>query len=348
MSNMTEKNAPPRAARSAARHRTTDLPSTDITSRVSPELPRGGVFTVPVQADAPPEHLFRQLVAAYLNGADEFVIVAPDGLDDATRRLAHTFADRTAASETLAEDDQVLVLRDASDGPDVALPMLLNRMQRAVRTMQETAGGFLEATHGVDPSGLAEADDDVDRLAWLVERTLALRLAQGQGDDGPWVPDPISPLLLARALERIADHAVVLGEHAAHLSECDLPIAVRTALQAYHRQALEYLDEAFAVSASPDVQRANDLLDTAEALHAAHRTLTESFLVRNGSAGLSPLASAGLGLVLQSIDRTVAYAEDIVEVGLDRAVGAQLLLGRVSPGLLPAAPDDERPPHASA
>jgi len=345
---MSEKKRAPTAARPAVPDVPTDPQFREITPRVPGESARGGVYTVPVHGDVPPEHLFRQLVAAYLNGADEFVIVSPEGLDEATRQLAHTFADRTATSETIAEDDQVLVLRDASEGADVALPRLLERMQRSVRSMQETAGGYLEATGGVDPAPLSEADDEVDRAAWLVERTVALRLERGRADDGPWAPDPISPLLLARSLERIADHAVVLGEQAARLSECTIPASVRSALRAYHRQALEYLDDAFQVSAAPDVPRANDLLDTAEALHAAHRTLTESFLVRNGSAGLTPLASACLGLVLQSIDRTVAYAEDIVEVGLDRAVATQLLIGRVSPGFLASGSEDGLPSDTSA
>ncbi|HXQ93804.1 MAG TPA: PhoU domain-containing protein [Thermoplasmata archaeon] len=303
-----------------------ELPDGSLLLRPAIEAARPATFTVPASSDRSGEHLFRELVAAYLGGATTFTIVEPGGLRPETRQVALAFAERTGTPRIVSEDTEVLVLEERSDGTAAPLPELLRRMYRTVREIQESAGGFLDGTGGADPSRLIARDDEVDRQAWLVERTLVHRL-----DRDPTVapertarPDPISPILIARALERTADHAVVLGEHAARLSECSIPASVRSSLRTYHRQALEYLDSAFAVTEAPDVRRANELLDTGAALHAAHRSLTESFLVHGTASDLSPLASADLGLVLQSIDRTVAYSEDLVEVGLDRAVATQL------------------------
>ncbi|MCI4367578.1 MAG: hypothetical protein L3K08_07490, partial [Thermoplasmata archaeon] len=84
----------------------------------------------------------------------------------------------------------------------------------------------------------------VDRQAWRVERSLVLEAERGTPSERSVPADPISPILIARALERAADHAVVLGEHAARLSDCSIPDAVRASLRSYHRQALEYLESA--------------------------------------------------------------------------------------------------------
>jgi phosphate uptake regulator len=282
--------------------------------------------TIPVPLDTPPEHLFRQLVAAYLGGATEVLLVEPGGITAETRGIARTFGRRTVQPEIVSDDGDLLVLRDISAGRDLALPLLLRRMFQLVHEMQSTAGGFLDPRTPADLGGLAQRDDEVDRQAWLVERTLVLRLDPrrlGEGDPTPR-HDPLSPLLLARALERVGDHAVVLGENAARLAECPVPDAVTSALRAYHRQALGYLASAYEATEHPEVDRANDLIDTGEALLAAHATLIESFLVRDGAPELSPLASASLGLVLQSIDRTAAYAQDIAQVALDRAIAARI------------------------
>ncbi len=316
--------------------------------------PDGGkdTCTIPVPPNTPPEHLFRQLVAAYLGGSTEVVLVEPGGITSETRSMARMFGRRAVQPEVVSDEGDVLVLRDISAGPDLALPLLLRRMFQLVHEMQKTAGGFLDTSRHADLGSLSQRDDEVDRQAWLVERTLVLRLDPrrlGEGDPTPR-HDPLSPLLLARALERVGDHAVILGENAARLAECPVPEAMTSALRAYHRQALEYLASAFEVTEHPEVDRANDLIDTGEALLAAHATLTESFLVRDGAPELSPLASACLGLVLQSIDRTAAYAQDIAQVGLDRAIAARIERTRDEEPRDPAtaAPRASVPPATAA
>ncbi len=310
-----------------------ELPDGSLLLRPALESSRAAAFTVPASSDRSDEHLFRELVAAYLGGATTFTIVEPDGLRPETRQVALTFSERTGGPQIVSEDDRVLVLEERTDGASAPLAELLHRMYRTVREIQERAGGFLDSPGEGDPAQLVARDDEVDRQAWLVERTLVLRLDRDPtGTPEPTTrPDPISPILIARALERTADHAVVLGEHAARLGQCSVPDAVRSSLRSFHRQALEYLDSAFGVTESPEVRRATELLDTGAALHATHRSLSESFLVHGNASDLSPLASADLGLVLQSIDRTVAYAEDLVEVGLDRAVATQLADGALRP-----------------
>lgn len=302
------------------------LPDGALLLRAPETAPARDTITIPVLPGASPEHLFRQLIAAYLAGASEFVLVEPNGITSETRSIARTFGRRTVQPEIVSDEGEILILRDVTAGPDLALPLLLRRMFQLVYEMQRSAGEFLNASAMAPSGALAIRDDEVDRQAWLVERTLVLRLDPErlveQAPSGG--RDPVSPLLLARSLERVGDHAVVLGDNAARLSECPVPDSVRSALQAYHLQALEYLRCAFEVAEFPDVERANDLIDLGEALLSAHITLTESFLVRGADPDLTPLASACLGLVLQSIDRTAAYAQDIAQVGLDRAISARI------------------------
>lgn len=292
---------------------------------------------VEVTPEAPLEHVFRQLVAAYLAGAEEFVLLERGGLHPATLELARTFARRTARPEIVAEGRERLVLRNAPEGGAPSLLEELRRMYRFVTGLEETVGEYLAATESVDPTTLARRDDDVDRQAWLVERRLGRTVVGASASLDP-VPQT---LLLARALERIGDHAVTIGSCAAQLSERPVPDGVRAALRAYHQQAVDYLHDAFEVAEAPDVVRANELLDLGDALHAAHATLTESLLVR--ATSLSPVAAASVGLLLQSIDRTAAYAQDIAQVGLDRAIATRIALGSAAVEGRPAPPTASAP-----
>jgi len=305
-------------------------PRSDTTSRRVSETPilHGRTCTVDASADVPLEHVFRQLVAAYLAGADEFVVAEQGGLRPATRELVRTFTRRTSGPEVVAEAKDRVTLQIAPDRSRGPLSHELRQMYDLVARSQETAGTYLTGVEPLHAADLALGDDAIDRHAWLIERTLnGPPGAQRPAEPKALAVDPIQVLLLTRALERVADHAVTLGTCAAQLSDCAVPVGVLSSLQTHHRQVVDHLRHAYEVSEIPDVARANEILDTGDALHEAHRTLTESLLVRGAAAGLTPLASANLGLALQSIDRTTAYAQDIAQVGLDRAIVRRLATG---------------------
>ena len=289
-----------------------------------------GRAVITVGEHSSPEHLFRELVGAYLGGAVEFVLFQPDGIDQNTRNIAKLFTRRTIQPEIVSDEETTLLLKDVSLGTGLPIPQLLHRMFQVVLDLHRDAGRSWESSNPHPGESLAMRDDEVDRHAWLVERILTLRIASEVGTTGrgPVSDDPLQTLLLARALERIGDHAVSLAEYGTRFAESSPPRKAASTLTGYHQQVLELLRSAFAVAEHPDVELANEIIDTGEALHATHRALSDSFLVRGASTQLPPVAVASLGLILQSIDRTVAYAQDIAQVGLDRAAWGRI--GRVA------------------
>lgn len=279
---------------------------------------------IEVLAGRPREHLFRTLVAAYLGGAQEFVVREPLELSPETRAVARSFARRTFRPEVVSEEGGTLVLRDVSRGGDLEVPPLLRRMFQVVVALQSDAGRTWhepDRLRGVDWAG---RDDDVDRHAWLIERILSLRWAESPraaGSDGLDGPSPLQTMLLVRSLERIGDHAVQIAEHGLRWSETSPPDRFVRPLTELHAQVLDLLHVAVGLATeSRDANRANDAIDLGEALHATYETLSESFFARGSRSGLSAVAGVPLGLLLQSIDRTVSYGQDIAEVGLDRSV----------------------------
>ena len=180
----------------------------------------------------------------------------------------------------------------------------------------------------VAPGEWPRRDDDVDRHAWLIERILTLRQGAGPGDPREPFSSIPQAFLLVRSLERIADHAVLIAEHGARWAETTPPARLVRSVSDFHVQARTLLDQAFAAAEGGQADHANDILDTGEALHAQYQTLVESTLSRHGGLPFPEAARVELALLLQSIDRTVAYSEDIAEAGLDSGVRAGLTQGR--------------------
>ncbi|MCI4337634.1 MAG: hypothetical protein L3K17_10730 [Thermoplasmata archaeon] len=294
-----------------------------LRDRTAHEHPR--VAEIQVRIDRPREHLFRRLVAAYLDGAQEFQVIELAGLSAETRSIARAFVRRTVQPEIVTEDGDRLLLRDVSRGGDLDLAPLLRRMHQVVQRLQEEAGASLGgASSRASPEEWTQRDDEVDRHAWLIERILTLHAAApGSGTPTSFGAIP-QVLVVVRSLERVADHAVQIAEHGTKWAESSPPTRLVRSVTEFHAQARRLLADAFSAAESGDADAANDLLDTGEALHEEYRTLVGNTLARRSPSAYPGPGIVDLALLLQSIDRTAAYAQDIAEAGLDSGVRGQL------------------------
>ena len=295
------------------------------------------------------EHLFRDLIGAYLTGASEFDLRVPGGITPEVRATVRTFVRRTIQPEIVSEEGETIVLRDVSLGGFLPVPSLIRRMFQVVRDIQADAGRSWTPGDDRRQAVLEARDDEVDRYAWLVERVLALQGWAGlpERENDARAEDPLGDLLVARYLERIGDHGVRIEEHGLRLRDSGIPPRVVEALTDYHEQVLAHLRDAFEASQRGDIDRANEVIDTGQALHATHEALSENLLYASSTARVAPAAHTALGLLLESMDRTTAYAQDIGEVGLDR--GAARRVFRQRRGVQLAAPlDPASPPRPPA
>lgn len=282
-------------------------------------------------AGTPPEHLFRRLISAYLDGAQEFRIREAGGLSAETRSIAALFSRRTIHPEIVSDEGDQVILRDVSRGGELELEPMLRRMHQVVLRLHEGAGAAIRAGSEATPVDWGGRDDAVDRHAWLVERVLSLRPgSRGSGFTGPLRSIPRA-IVLVRSLERAADHAVLLAEHGTRWKDTSPAPRLVGAVAGFHDQARELLAGAFPAALAGDAELANHLIDSGEALHAEYRALVESMLRHRAPPETGRVE---LALLLPSIDRTVAYAQDIAEAGLDSGV-------RAGPTALP-------PSHSSA
>jgi hypothetical protein len=263
-----------------------------------------------------PEHVFRRLLGAYLGGAREFVVRERPTVSPSTREVVRSFCRRTRQPEIISDEPGFLRLRDLAYESPVPLEQRLGRMGRiVVEFHREAVESWAHLPLGAD-GAWERRDDEIDREAWYIQRLATIQI--GEGVDGGRV---LGPWTVARSLERIADHAATLGDEGRRLVDLPQGTGPLTSLRQFHRQAMEHLE---GVLAATDGGAANDLLDMGEALQASGRSLSDRLLPAVNGGTMPPATAASVARILESIGRTVAYAQDIAQVVLDRTLPVEL------------------------
>ncbi|MGA8664715.1 MAG: PhoU domain-containing protein [Thermoplasmata archaeon] len=323
-----KKNETPRRERPAGR-RATARPSEGPSRNDLGVRPiEGAVVDLKVGPEEIPEHLFRRLLGAYLSGAREFVLRERPAISSRTREVVRSFCRRTRQPEIVSDEGTVLRLRDLAFESPISLDQRIGRMGRMVLEVHREAVQSWQHLPLGEDGHWERRDDEVDREAWYIQRIASLGLTLDRPD-----PQLLGAWTVARSLERIADHAVVLGTVGPRLVDLPNGAGPATSLRQFHAQAMDHLEGILGAS-DPDV--VNGLLDTGEALMASGHSLADRLLPAVGGGTMPPATAAAVARLLESIGRTVAYAQDIAQVVLDRP--APIPLGEPTGEALLSAP----------
>jgi hypothetical protein len=324
-----KKNETARRERPAADRRTvTPSRETSLRADLGTNPSEGTLVNLRVGPVEIPEHLFRRLLGAYLAGAREFVLRERPQITSGTREVVRSFCRRTRQPEIVSDEGGTLRLRDLAFESPVSIEQRIGRMGRMVIDVHREAVDSWQRLPLGEDGYWERRDDEVDREAWYIQRIAALGLTLHRPN-----PQLLGAWTIARSLERIADHAVVLGTVGPRLVELPNGAGPSTSLRQFHAQAMEHLEGILGAS-DPDV--VNGLLDTGEALMASGHSLADRLLPGVGGATMPPATAAAVARILESIGRTVAYSQDIAQVVLDRP-SAVLVTEPSGDGFVPAA-----------
>jgi phosphate uptake regulator len=301
----------------------------------------GGRTSIAIDPADAPEHLFRQLVGAYLGGAGEIVIRQSPRLDAESRSTVREFVRRTARLDVVGAGPDFFLLRETTDASPTDFDTVLGLMAAAATEIQRGALQIWDDGHDLATPAFSDSEDEVDRLTWLVERQV-MRAGTFERDGDRGVQrDGVFALLVARSLERISDHGVRILQQGALLPSGALPPEHRAAYASLHSQAFDVFTRAVALGESPDVLEANFVLDAAEAVHGHRAALMERGAGDGTSPALPYSVAVPLSLIIESIDRIASYSSDIAEAAVDRSMALRL---STSWPAAPLPPEGESPP----
>lgn len=259
--------------------------------------------------------LDRALRAAYAVGYDTIRLVAPDGeeLTADERRAARRRVQTMVGLSVVEETTEHVTVEDLLDASEVSIRQSVIQLQFTALSMHRTAVAAFPAAP--ETTTLADRDDEVDRLFEMITRHFNRSLADFAEVDDLDVcrPELFDYYLVARRIERIADHAVRIGSLADHVdaSVSDDVLAEVDALAEASREAVETATTAL-LEASPD--RAYEALDRCERVVDDALALDEVLFER------APPGAYALSRVLASVARTAECGGNVATVALRASV----------------------------
>jgi len=263
------------------------------------------------------EQIFRILVAMYLSGYSNITITFNQTIPDLAKRLSdlkNRARIKLAGVEVVDETYNSVVMKILLDLKELPLIRATRRLHLIVNNMLKDA---LEAFKNND-RGLAEAvlqrDDEADRFHFMIVRQLALALLDIRVMHELGISNPVEAInyrIVARNLERIADHAVNIARRTFHRPQecvlCEETYNLGMRIANLFNRAMDGLYKLSRQQSEEVIREAYDIVSEIE------DTLLNKILV--GSIG--DQEKTVLTMVFDSLRRITRYCNGIAETTLN-------------------------------
>jgi phosphate uptake regulator len=291
------------------------IPLPDGTMLINPKLKRSekeqSKKVVPVDS-GDREQLFRKFIGAYLAGYNviEFRLSGPGSKE--IRQEIHELSHRVIGPQLIEETAGTMTMRDLLDSSDFSLLKGVRRMYMITRDMHLGAVNLLRVHNLEAANDIRQRDQEVDKLYWMIAKQynlivkdvffadkMALQPLEAQGF-----------LLVARTLERIADHSSRLALYATQVNERDPMVEKILSMDA---EVVKLLDDAMNAFYVNKFDGADEVVNRSKLMIHKIENLTHEVLGMKGeAANIVPLA-----YIVDSLERTRAYASDIAETAIN-------------------------------
>ncbi|RLF11911.1 MAG: phosphate uptake regulator PhoU [Thermoprotei archaeon] len=302
-------------------HQVTLIPQSDSSLLI---VPRGEAKIEPgieafmeVSSSMDPEVAVRNFISYYLTGHEMIRIRFHQGTSKHRAVLKEVARRKLMGVEVIEESADELLTQCLIGYSELPVKKAVNRMSIIAASMHKDAiSAYANCDQGLAGEVISR-DDEVDRFYFFIVRQLKMAVQNRALSEEIGLGNPRDCLgyrLVAKSIERVADHAARIAYMALALDRKLSPEALNDALKVselagqVYSEALKALEELDAKVAHHCISR------SVEAVDAGRRTVEE--LVK---LNLDVKSIVSLSLVLDSLRRIAEYGADIAEVTINLA-----------------------------
>ncbi len=214
--------------------------------------------------------------------------------------------------QLIEETSNTMTMRDLLDSSDFSLLKGVRRMYMITRDMHLGAVNLLRLHNLETANEIRHRDQEVDKLYWMIAKQYNLIVKDVFFADkmGMQPLESQGYLLVARTLERIADHSSRLALYATQVDEKDPMVNKILTMDA---EVVKLMDDAMNAFYVNKFDGADEVVNRSKLMIHKIENLTHEVLGLKGDASsIVPLA-----YIVDSLERTRAYASDIAETAIN-------------------------------
>ena len=264
-----------------------------------------------VDSDTDKTFLFRLLVGAYVMGYSDIAIRSNGTMPPQIREAIRMFTQIAIGPEIVDEESNFFVIKDLLSPMEMPFEKTVKRMYSLVESMHKDAIKSLKTNNKELAQNVVSRDFEVDRLYWLATHQYNLILTDIMLSKkmGLSQEEASYYFLISRILERIGDHASILGENVLKLIDKLNPDIIQD-IESASTLALEIFSKSFESHFKKNIKKANDNID------AVDKLVEKCEDINNKALNLG-IDAVPVVYIVESIRRTGEYSGDISELTIN-------------------------------
>ncbi|WP_276814741.1 phosphate signaling complex PhoU family protein [Desulfurococcus amylolyticus] len=268
--------------------------------------------TIKVSPEVTVDQVFRMLLAMYLSGYSTIVVAFDSRIPDPARFISEVknmARIKLAGVEVVEESYNSVTFKILLNIKELPLLSAVRRLHLIVNNMIEDVKTLLKTMDGNVAYAIIQRDDEADRFHHMIVRELSMALldVRIQHELGiSSIVEALSYRIIARNLERIADHSVNIARRILAMkktSGADIVYELMVKASDLFNKAMGSLYSLSRRDAEEVIQTARVLVDEIE------KTIYEKII----NSTLPDNEKAGLTLICDSLRRIVRYSNGIAE-----------------------------------
>jgi phosphate uptake regulator len=275
--------------------------------------------TIEVSKDHNPYYIARKLIALYFIGYNIINIVPKDGrLQVDQREVIKNIARRILmGTEIIADSAGGITLQVLINLLDLSVDAAFKRMLLIAKSMYRDTLAALAENNVELAEEVVRSDDEVDRFSFYIVRQLKIAIKNEHLLKEIGLEEPrncLSYRLIAKSVERVADHAVLISKD---IIETRQPISKEAAekIESMCNFALDVLDDACLSMFKRDYEAADRAIEKARRIDEMEKAVIKSVAKARDMSEMYRIK-----LVTDNIRRVAEYASDIAEIVLNMTV----------------------------
>lgn len=258
------------------------------------------------------DDIHRRFIGAYLMGHNVIRFNSQKILTRSDREIIKKLSHSVMGTEIVDETSNSMTIKDLLGKGGFSIKLGVKRMQTIAQSMYRDAISALKTGDKMLMEDVQARDEDIDKFYWMVAKQYNFISRDIYFADKMVITpqEAMGYLLVARSIERFADHA----SKVAHFSKnIDPKVTFISKITRTSNDILDLFNDGLEAFTKGDFEKANRLLDSSKEYTKRLDKLNKEVL----SLDEDPKTLISLVYVLDSLERSLSYALEIAETAVN-------------------------------